>query len=116
MFQLIILIVAIIWALRKPRLRKLTPSQFPGVPEYVFYEWKALELESINAFLWATWGMFLLSIPVAVIVYLAFPSTEKILNLLFLVVFIAALYLADRRGKRVAQFKKQHGIQWPSKG
>ncbi|HZT41862.1 MAG TPA: hypothetical protein VFA07_06715 [Chthonomonadaceae bacterium] len=115
MLQLILLIVGVIWALRKPKLTKLTPDQFPGVPEPVFYEWKALELESINMFLWASWGVFLLSILAILITAAAFPTAGVAVQILVFVLFIAALVIADSRGKQVAKFKKQHGIQWPAK-
>ena len=51
MLQLILLVVGIVWAIRKPKLKALTAAQFPGVSEEVFAEWKALELRSINMLL-----------------------------------------------------------------
>ena len=114
MLQLILMVAGIVWALRKPGLRKLTPAQYPAVPEPVFHEWKTLEMQSINMFLWATWGMFLVSIPVTLIALAAFPSAKAVINIAIFVMVLAALVFAERYGRKVSKFKKQHGIQWPA--
>jgi hypothetical protein len=112
MIQIILLIAGVVYAFRKPKLKALTVSQFPGVSSEVFAEWQALELDSINLFLWATWGLLLISIPVALFAP-GFPGGAMGLQILFFVLFVVLLFVSAIHGSKAAKLKKQHGIKWP---
>ncbi len=113
MLQIILLIFGIVYALRKPKLKRLNPSDFPQVPESVFHEWKALETSSINWFLWASWGVFLVSILVGIVVGMTDPDSVMKAQVLMLIVFVVMLVLSAIPGSKAAKLKKAHGIAWP---
>ncbi|MBN1474493.1 MAG: hypothetical protein JW914_07760 [Syntrophaceae bacterium] len=113
--QIILLIVGIVYALKKPKLKALTSSQFPGVPAEKFAEWQALELKSINIFLWATWGLLIISIPVGLLAGATFPGGALGLQGLFFVLFFVLLVFSAVSGSKAAKLKKQLGINWPKK-
>jgi hypothetical protein len=48
MIEIILLIVGIVYAVRYPRLRKLTPQDFPGVDATEFFEWQQAERMAID--------------------------------------------------------------------
>jgi len=111
--QIILLIVGVIYALRLPKLKALGAAQFPGVAEDAFAEWKEAELKGINIFLWATWGMFLLSLAAAILMVNTFPGGALGVQLFFFVVFLVLLVVAAIQGSKAAKLKKQLGIKWP---
>ena len=113
MIQIILLIFGIIYAFRKPKLRKLTPEQYPSMPPEKFHEWRELELQSINMFLWATWGLLLISIPVALLFGEAFPGGAMGLQIVFFALFIILLVMSAIPGTKAAKLKKQFGVKWP---
>jgi hypothetical protein len=115
MVQIVLLIVGIVYAVRRPKLKALTVLDFPGVPADRFEEWKALELKSIDLFLWATWGLLIVSIPVALLVGAAFPGGAMGLQVLFLVLFLLLLAVSAAFGSKGAKLKKALGIKWPRK-
>ena len=131
MLQLLLLVVGIFWAFRRPKLKALTQAQFPDVPAAAFSEWKTIKLKSVNRLLWASWGVLLisiLSIPAVFFVAALFggefprmrPDTSEAatevmegLQWLFFALFIVLVVMASRLGTEAAKLKKQHGIQWP---
>ena len=113
MIQIICLIIGIIYALRRPKLKALGNSAFPDVPADKFEEWKRLELQSINYFLWASWGVFLLSIIATMLLGSTSPGGALGLQIVFLVVFLLLLVIAAVFGSKAAKLKKQFGIKWP---
>lgn len=113
MIQIILLIVGIGYAFRKPKLKKLTLDQFPGVPENKFREWREFELKSINIFLWATWGLLLISIPAGILLGAAFPGGVIGVQILFFALFIFLLVMSAIPGSKAAKLKKQFNIKWP---
>ena len=56
MIEIILLIVGIVHTVRRPRLQKLTPGDFPGVDVAKFFEWQQAELLASDIYLCATWG------------------------------------------------------------
>ena len=55
MIEIILLIVGIVHAVRRPRLRKLSAGDFPGVDVAKFFEWQQAELLASDIYLCATW-------------------------------------------------------------
>ncbi len=109
MIQIICLIMGIIYALRRPKLISISNSAFPNVPGDKFGEWKRYELKSIDVFLWASWGIFVLSI----IAMVLSPGGALQLQIVFLVLFFLLLVIAAVFGSKAAKLKKQFGIKWP---
>jgi len=125
MIQVILLVVGIIYAIRRPKLKRLAPTDFPQVPADQFLEWRRLELKSINVFLWATWGLFSLSIPLSVGVQVVLQASESradqvqvawIVRVAFIAVFLSGLLVAGIYGSKAQRIKKVWKINWPSKG
>jgi hypothetical protein len=113
MIQIILLILGIVYAFRKPKLKALTASQFPGVSAEAFAEWQTQEMKSINMFLWASWGFFVVSIPAQLLLVAAFPDGAIGIQVLFFALFLIMLVMAAIPGSKAAKLKKQCGIKWP---
>lgn len=113
MIQIILLIAGIVYAFRKPKLKALTAAQFPGVSQEVFAEWQALELKSINRFLWATWGLLLIKILVGFMPTPTFPGGEVGVQVFFFGLFVGLLVFSAISGSKAAKLKEQNGIKWP---
>jgi hypothetical protein len=113
MLKIILLILGIIYAVRRLKLKALESKQFPDVPVDKFQEWKDLELRSIDIFLWATWGLLIISIPVGLAVGKAFPGGVLGFRVLLFVLFLVLLVFSAISGSKAAKLKKQFGIKWP---
>jgi hypothetical protein len=113
MIQIICLIVGIIYAIRLPKLKALTTSDFPQVPPDVFTKWQGLERESIVIFLWASWGLLLIGTPIAFVFAAAFPGGALGFQGLYLLVFLILLIFSSIPGTKAAKLKKEHNIKWP---
>jgi hypothetical protein len=132
MIQIILLIAAFVSLFRRDKINALMIDQFPDVSLDKFGDWKSLELKSIRIFLWATWGLFLINMSIALLVSLIFPASRwgvnirlftvsisggsgefQVLQLLFFIAFIVLLFMAGRARIRAAKLKKRVGIKWP---
>ena len=113
MIQLILLIMGIVYAVRRPKLKALAVSDYPDVTSEQFGEWRELELKSIDMFLWATWGLLLLGTPVVVAVVFAVPESAVLVQVAYLVIFLIMLGFSAIAGSKAASLKKQLGITWP---
>ena len=119
--SLIFLIFAIIYTIRRPKLKRLQPENFPDVSEETLFKWKHLELLSIDIFLWVTWGGFGLSIILQPLLRPIFASMSEpfsldlALNGGFVVIFLAGLIVSAIYGSRAARIKKSVNIRWPKK-
>lgn len=100
-------------AVRRRKLKALTVSKFPGVSAQVFAEWQALELQSMNIFLWATWGLLLIGTPVMFVWAASFPAGAMGLEIFYFPLFLVLLASSAIPGSKAAKLKKQHGIKWP---
>ena len=111
MIQIILLIVGIVYAVRRPKLKASEASQFPDVPADKFEEWKALKLKSIDIFLWATCGLLIISITIGLLAAAVFPGGTMVLQSLFLVPFLPFLVFAEISESKAAKLKKQFGTR-----
>ena len=84
-----------------------------GVPEDKFYEWRELELKSMNMYIWATGGLLLISIPVQILAAVVFPDAAIGVQLAFGVLFLILLTMSAIPGSKAAKLKKQLSINWP---
>jgi len=108
---------AILYAMRRPKLKALTAEQFPGVPPDKFAEWQRLELKSISWNLWTSWGLLLIATPLYVFLA-SFPhkhTLHEVVTLLYPgLVFVWSIFVV-RSLSKAAKLKKQLGIKWPKK-
>ena len=50
MLELILLIIGIVYAVRRPKLKRLASADYPDVEKSQFLEWKAAELKGITIY------------------------------------------------------------------
>ncbi len=68
MVQLILMIVGIFYAIRRPRITHLTAKQFPALSPDTFNKLQVLILKSIDMLLWASWGVFIIGLLVEIVI------------------------------------------------
>ena len=115
MVQIILLIVGVVYAFRRPKISKLKPEQFPNVPHEVFDQWKRLELRSIDIFLWATWGVAIIGTVIAFVIVQSNPTLAGPIQIAYIVVFLVGLIFSAIDGSKAAKIRKSHAIPWPPK-
>ena len=115
MIQLILAIAGIFYALRRSKLKALTAERFPNVPTEKVLEWQTLELKSANMFLWAAWGLFIISILIdCVLVALhSGRGTHLAVNGSILLLLFAFMHFSDVSARKAARIEKQFGIRMP---
>jgi hypothetical protein len=115
MFEIILLIVGISYAVRRPKLRRLTAQDFPGIDAVTFSEWQQAELQGINIFLWATWGAFIIKIVLlAVLSQMRLDENTAIVwTVILLVGWLAGLTVAAIHGSKAKKLRIAAGIHWP---
>lgn len=108
MLEIILLIIGIVKLVRRPKLKRLSSSDFPNVEPAKFTEWKKAELKATDIFLWATWGAFVVKIILFITAYgqsyemsqwLAINGT--ILVLWFIGLIIAATFGSKAKALRI---------------
>jgi hypothetical protein len=117
MIELIVLIAGIVYAFRRPKLKALTTEQLPAMPQEAFVEWKALELKSIDFFLWATWGVLLISVPIRLMMAVTFPDAEDAAMGVKILSGIVAVFLLLSKmapaARKASVLKARFGVKWP---
>ena len=115
MLEIILLIAGIVKAFGRPRLRRLTPQDLPGVDSSKFEEWKSAELRATDTFLWATWGALAIKLAVSAMLSntplsseQAFTWTVGIFVAWFIGLTVAAVF-----GSKAKKLKLEAGIAWP---
>jgi hypothetical protein len=116
MLELILLIAGVVYAVRRPRLSRLTPGLFPNVDREKFAEWKDAELRSTDVFLLATWGAF--AAKIGLLVVLSQTRTIRAhgmtLTIALVVAWFVGLAAAAILGSKAKKLKKAAGIRWPN--
>jgi hypothetical protein len=115
MIEIILIIVGITYSLRRPKLRRLTIADFPGVDPAKFSEWQRAELKGINTFLWATWGGFVIKLAVSAILSGMHLTEQAAITatVLILVGWFAGLTVAAVQGSKAKKLRTDAGIKWP---
>ena len=115
MIQLILAIAGIFYALRKSKIKALTVAQFPNVPPEKVLEWQALELKSANMFLWAAWGLFVVSILVdcTLVALRSGAGAHVVISLSILLLLFVFMYFSDVSARKAARIEKQFRIRMP---
>ena len=115
MLEIILLIVGICKAVRRPRLLRLAPQDFPEVDPVKFADWHQAQLKATDAFLLATWGAFFIKLFLS----LAARGMELTLEgaIAFLVViilgWIVGLIIAGVYSSKATTLRLAAGITWP---
>jgi hypothetical protein len=107
MIQINLLIVGIVYAIRRPNLKALKASRFPDVPQEVFAKWQTLELKSIDIFLWAR-HQHPGRIDVCREVSRRMDGSSD-----FHYHSIVLTVVSTIPGSKAAKLKRLHGIKWP---
>ena len=115
MIQIILLIVGVFYFVKRPKLKRLAVTEFPGVPSDRFEKWRQLELGSIDIFLWATWGLAIIGTIVGFMLAAASPESAGVVTVGYFVIFLAGLTVSAIKGSKAAKLKKSLGINWPPK-
>jgi len=111
--RILCLISGISLLVKRPKIKALSPSQFPDVPEEQFDEWKRHEMRSVDLFLWAGWGLLLISIPAELLFAILWPGGEFALGLILGVTFLIILIASATSGTKASRIKKQYGFRSP---
>jgi len=115
MAQIILLVLGIFYVFKRPKLKRLTGAEFPGVPSSGFEEWRKLELASIDIFLWATWGLAVIGTIVAFALASMLAQSGEAVIVCYCLIFLSGLILSAIKGSKAAKLRKSLGIQWPLK-
>lgn len=107
MLEVVLLIVGIIKLVRRPRLKRLSEKDYPGIQPEKFREWKEAELKATDIFLWATWGAFFIKIIILIAVQDSYTGKTGmqimggIFGLWFIGLIIAAVFGSKAKKLRV---------------
>jgi fucose permease len=117
MLEIILLIVGIFKAFRRPKLKRLKAENFPDVDAEKFTMWQKAELKATDIFLWATWGA--LGIKIIIRIALSgqsFSQQEAItIMLIILAGWFIGLIIAATFGSKAKKLRLAAGITWPKK-
>jgi hypothetical protein len=117
-------IVGTLCAVRRRKIERLAPGDFPDVPADKFQAWQQWELKSIQVALFSTWGLLILNLG-ATIVYASgsggaggnphlpksvLSAIDRWYPLVFILSFLAGLALSAMYGTEAAKMKKLLGI------
>lgn len=116
MLEIILLVVGIIYALRRPKLKRLTVSDYPGVDEAKFVEWHRQQLRAVNIFLGATWGALVVKVAILVVLSGSHLSQATALTwtIVILVAWILGLLVAAATSSEAKRLRHAAGISWPA--
>jgi hypothetical protein len=117
--QIFLLAMGLYYSLRKRNILSLCYENYQGASIDAFNKWKALEIKSINLFLWASWGIFFASLLILYILnpineVLGIKNKEGFTNICGIglgILFFILLFYSAFQGSKAASFKKQNGIK-----
>lgn len=113
MLEVILLIVGLVKAIGRRKIRRLQPGDFPHVNPEQFQQWQRAELRATDVFLWATWGAFtlrLLTVLIADQVDLR-PETALAVLLLLIIGWVVGLVVAGIYSGEARKLKRMAGIE-----
>lgn len=105
--DIIVIIIGIVFLVKRQKVKSMMPSRFPGVAEDDFNRWKKLELRRLAVFLWIVWVWIAFEMVVLLPMYIS-SREESILLLgwISLPVLIVALVASSISGKEAKEMKK----------
>ena len=108
----ILIILGIIYAVRIPKLHRLSPESFPQVPAEAVTKYRNLELTSIYIFLAVTWGsgLFLaLLLGLTLLFGIHEDISDKCIPV-FIISFVVGLIISAIYGTFAGRIKRAHKI------
>ena len=115
MLEVILLITGIFKAFQRPKLKRLTIQDFPNVDPQKFSEWHQAQLGATDAFLWATWGAFVIKIGILIALSGSRYSQETgmAITIVILVLWLIGLVISGVMGSSAKKLRIDAGINWP---
>jgi len=104
----ILFILAIIYAVKRPRLSTLRAARFPDVPLRQFQEWRRLELLSRDIVIWLGFGWVGLEVIAAVVL----GRKAVVLVVVAIPVLLVVLVISAIIGSKAQKIKKQYKIKY----
>jgi hypothetical protein len=118
MFEIVLLICGIVYAVRRPKLTRLAPGDYPNAEPEKFTAWRHAELRATDIFLWATWGAFTFKILILFATVSGGGLSADVasgLQVTIVVGWLAALTAAAICGSKAKKLRLAAGIPWPKK-
>jgi hypothetical protein len=117
MLEIILLIVGIFKAIRRPKLKKIKPEDYPDVNPESIATWKKVELKATDIFLWATWGAFVVKIIILIALSgQSFSVSEAwTINGIIIGAWLIGIIIAATYGSKAKKLRLAAGITWPKK-
>jgi hypothetical protein len=119
MIGIILLVLGIVYGVKRPKIARLTASSSSGVPPHVFDEWKKCELRSIDVFLLATWGQGLFFLLLGLVFGASaaqsgdresFDRLVTVLTIVQIVLVLGGLVVSAMYGSRASKLKSEFGL------
>lgn len=107
MLQIVLIIIGILYFIRRPKIARLTAADMPAIPPETIEHWKQMELKSIDWFLWTTWGLSVLGTILGLMISAAIPGSGVAVVVINLALFMAGLTVSATYGSRASQLKKE---------
>ena len=120
MVEIVLLIIGIVWAVRRPKLRRLTSQDYPGVDPAKFAQWQCAELKATDIFLWATWGVFVIKLGLIIMAAASGADSEigayaSLGTIIAIFAWAIGLAIAGAFWSKAKKLRLSAGIQWPKK-
>ena len=108
MIEIILLIVGAVYAIRYPKLQKLTTEVLPGVDAAKVFEWRSAELLANDWYLCVTWGTVLIKIALSFILSQAQLTNDEFVTVSFagLVLWFGGLTVAAIYGSKAKRLRR----------
>jgi hypothetical protein len=121
MIEVILLIVGISYVLKRPKLKRLTLTDFPQLEQEKFSAWQTAELKAVDIFLWATWGAFVIKLAVQLILMAIISKVTGEISegamfgiiAAVMVLWLIGLAIAGVYGSKAQKLRVAYGIKWP---
>src|SRR5437667_10628956 len=115
MLQIILMIVGIFVAVRRPTLRRLTSQDYPEVEPVKFAQWHTAQLTATDTFLWASWGSFFIVLGIALAargMELTFEAAIAF-RIVLVVGTVVWFVIAGIKSSNARKLRESVGIRWP---
>lgn len=114
MLGIILLVLGIVYAIKRPKIAQLT-HEAVGAPPHIFHEWKRCELRSIDVLLLATWGQGLFFLLLGLVLGSSaqsgnresFDSLMTTLTIMQFVILLGGLVVSAMYGSRASKLKSE---------
>lgn len=109
----IMMILGIIYLIKRPKLKQIKASDYPNIPESEFLAWKTFEMKSINSLIKAAFG-----IPIIVFIFWVIDTSGNAGGQVFIPIFylgilayIVAISIISKNSKSANKIKKKYNLK-----